>query len=181
MKTQIKWIVVSAFGLIIIFCTSFVFFYHRAQQQQAQAATAAASTGPNKPLPEANLVNIADEKLGDQTLRKGKVILVFVTADCRACDTEAQFLKTVVDKRTDVSFYGVISYGEKKGALEVANKIFPFKVFYDQDFRLTGKLGINRVPIKVFVEDGIIKKVWGGATTDEQAKVAFVQWLENLQ
>ncbi len=178
MKTQLKWIVALALVFTSLFCASFVFFYHRAQKQlPTPIATAAAG----KPLPEAHLIDLADAQLDEQMLRRGKVILVFVTPQCSACEKEGQFLQTVVNQRKDVSFYGVVSYGEKKEALEAANRKFPFKVFYDEGFHLAGKLGIHRVPIKIFLEDGLIRKAWGGATTDAPAKLAFTQWLENLQ
>jgi len=53
-------------------------------------------------------------------------------------------------------------------------------VFYDDGFKLAGALGITRVPIKIFVEDGVIIKVWGGATTEKEKQEEFIDWLEGL-
>ncbi len=75
----------------------------------------------------------------------------------------------------------LVSYGKKETALEVAEKKFPFKMLFDENFRLAGKFGINQVPVKIFVEDGIVKKAWGGATIGEEKRTAFVKWLSDLK
>jgi hypothetical protein len=41
-------------------------------------------------------------------------------------------------------------------------------------------MGINRVPVKVFLEDGIIKRGWIGAAQTEQAKSSFTEWFDSL-
>ena len=58
-------------------------------------------------------------------------------------------------------------------------KDFPFKLYIDKEPRLAGALGLYRVPIKVFLEDGIIRKSWKGATIDEAEKAAFAKWLDD--
>lgn len=126
------------------------------------------------------MVDEDNQLLPDATLRKGKVVLVFVTPDCEACMRESQFLRTVVGKRNDVPFYGVVSFGDPNVALREAKEKFPFKVFYDKNLGLSGQLGIKHVPIKLYVEDGVIKKSWGGATVDESKQAEFVSWLESL-
>ncbi len=180
MSKQIKWVVGLTLGFTLLFCASFVFFFQRAQQKAAASAKEPSAKAIGKPLPPARFVDSSDQVLDDQTIRNGRVILVFGTPDCDACKREARFLKTVVDQRPDVRFYGVISYGEKKSALLAAEQVFPFKVFFDEQGQLASALGINRVPIKIFLENGIIQKAWGGATVDEDAKLAFSQWLADL-
>lgn len=181
MSKQVKWALV-AIGLVLLFCFSFVYFYTKAQKQaQVKAEAAADSRSPiGKPLPEVHLVAPSGEKVDDQLLRKGKVVLIFLTPECDACHTEVDFLKTVVDKRSDVSFYGIITFGKKVSSPGGAESTYPFKVFYDDGFYLAPKLGINRVPIKLYVEDGIMRKAWGGATMDDEAKNTFVQWLDSV-
>ena len=176
-----KWALVAV-GLIVIFCGSFVYFYTRAQkraQDQAEAAADARSAF-GKPLPEVHLVTPAGEKVDDQLLRKGKVVLVFMTPECDACHMEMDFLKTVMNKRSDVSFYGIITFGRKVSSPTEAEGAFPFKVFYDDGFYLAPKLGINRVPIKLYLEDGVMRRSWGGASMNDEAKNKFVQWLESV-
>ncbi|MCI0563129.1 MAG: hypothetical protein MN733_32020 [Nitrososphaera sp.] len=131
-------------------------------------------------MPEANLIDVHGGKLDDKLLRQGRCILVFVTPDCNACLRDSEFLKTVVDKRKGLPFYGIVSFGERESALDAARKKFPFDVFYDGGFKLAGKLGITRVPIKIFVEDGVIIKTWGGATTEQEEQEEFISWLKRL-
>lgn len=179
MSKQAKWITGFSLGAVALFCSSFVFFYTRAQQRlQPPVATVAKSAFGN-PLPEVHLVDSSGATVDDQILRKGKVVIVFVTPECRACHLESDFLRAVVNRRSDVSFYGIISFGKKEASSEDEH-LFPFKVFYDEGFYLAPKLGINRVPIKIYLEDGVMKKAWGGATTDEEKKNAFIQWLDSV-
>lgn len=178
MTRQVKWILGASICLSLLFCGSFVFFY---AQRQKELQKPAESQAINKPLPEARLVDESDRVLDDHILRRGKVVLVFVNPECQPCKTEGQFLETILDRREDVRFFGVVSLGEKKAALEAARSVFPFQVFYDDGFRLAAKFGITRVPIKLYVEDGVIKKAWGGASVAEEKRKAFVAWLDELK
>lgn len=168
------WILSLAVLFVLVFCGGFVYFYLSRQAKQASPLQA----GTGKLLPAAQLIDESNQVLPDSELRRGKLILVFVTTDCDACEKEAEFLRTVVRSRSDIPFYGVVSFGDKELSLREGRDKFPFKLLYDEHHQLAGSLGIVRVPIKLFVEDGLIKKSWGGATIDEQAKAAFIKWLE---
>ena len=135
----------------------------------------------NKPLPRAQLIDANGSKIDEQILRRGKVILVFVTTDCDACLTESKFLATILGKRSDVSFYGLVPFGKSQDTSQVAEKMFPFRVFYDEGNSFVHSMGINRVPVKVFLEDGIIKKGWIGAAMTDQSKRSFVEWFDSLR
>ena len=170
------WISTLALLSAVVFCVAFVFFYTRS----ARNATKPNLVGSGKTLPDADLVDIDNQPLSASELKNGRVVLVFIAPDCGACNKESDFLKDVIGKRSDVRFYGVISYGDMVSSLRDAKEKFPFKVFYDRGFKLAGPLGINRVPIKIFVDDGVIKKSWGGATVDEKAQGDFVRWLAEV-
>lgn len=175
---QAKWILFSL-GLTLIFCVSFVKFYTQ-RQVDPQSPTNEVETKLEKVLPNAKLVDLDSELLSDDKLRKGKVIHVFVTPECAACLTESEFLSGVIKKRTDIAFYGVTSFGKPKETLELSEKKFPFKTYFDADSLLGIQLKITKVPIKIYVEDGIIKKVWGGATIKEEKQSEFINWLESV-
>jgi peroxiredoxin len=160
----------------VVFCVGFAFFY--ARRQHSLASPAPVTSG--KPLPAAELVDESNQVLADAQLRSGRVVLVFVTPDCDACLAEAQFLRKALAQRADIPFYGVVSFGDKDNALRGAKEEFPFKVFYDQHFKLASQLGIKRVPIKLFVENGIIRKSWGGATVQQDKQDEFLSWLKQL-
>jgi thiol-disulfide isomerase/thioredoxin len=178
MKSPIKWILITIF-FAVVFCVSFVYVYTK-QIAKNDSITTKIEEKNEKPLPEAKFFNLRNEVLSDEKLRKGKVILIFVSPSCEACQTESEFLKDLINKRDDVKFYGIVSFGKAKETLEEAEDKFPFEMFYDAEALLTLNLKITKVPIKIYLEDGIIKKVWGGATTDEAKKQEFINWLENV-
>lgn len=173
---QVIWISSLAILFVVVFCAAFVVLYTRNKGN----AVAHDPVDSGKSLPSAELVDDSKQLLADSELKSGKIILVFITSDCDACLRESQFLKGVVSKRSDIRFYGVISFGDMESSLRDAKQKFPFKVFYDRGFRLASELGINRVPIKIFVDNGIIKKSWGGATINEKAQGDFVRWLAEV-
>lgn len=174
---KLVWISGLAILFVLVFCAAFVVFYTR-NNRSKPAKEPVSFSGHS--LPSAELVDESNQHLADSQLKNGKVVLVFITADCDACRKESEFLKDLVNKRADVRFYGVISFGNMENSLREAKQKFPFQVFYDRGFRLSGQLGINRVPVKVFVENGIMKKSWAGATVDEKKKADFIQWLTEV-
>jgi len=165
--------------LIAVFCTGFVFFYKRMQRSQPEPVATSKSL-INKPFPHARLIDSSGAKVDEQVLRQGRVVVVFVTTDCEACQTESKFLQTVMGRRSDVTFYGLVTLGQHPDPSETAEKKFPFKVFYDEESSFVMTMGINRVPVKVFLEDGIIKKGWIGAALTDKSKTAFIEWLDSL-
>ena len=173
---KVIWISSLAILFALVFCTAFVVFYTR--NNRNKAAPEPVNSGNS--LPSADLVDESNQRLADSQLKNGRVVLVFITSDCDACMKESEFLKSLVNKRADVRFYGVISFGDMENSLREAKRKFPFEVFYDRGFRLAGQLGIKRVPIKIFIDNGIIKKSWGGATVDEKAKAEFIRWLAEV-
>jgi hypothetical protein len=173
------------FFLAGVFCAGFVFFYNRIQRTNAEAKTEAAAEPSGsllgKPLPQANLVDARGVKVDEKILRTGRVIVVFVTADCDACGIESKFLGTLIDRRKDVTYYGLVPFGGPPASADVVEKKFPFKVFYDAESSFVQSMGINRVPVKVFLENGIIKKGWIGAAQTDKAKSSFTEWLDGLE
>ena len=166
---KIIWISSLAIVFVLVFCAAFVAFYTRNTRTKA----APEPVNSDHSLPSAELVGEANQPLPDSQLKSVKVLLVFLTPDCDACMKETEFLKGLINKRSDIRFYGVVSFGDMESALRSAKEKIPFEVFYDRGFKLAGQLGINRVPIKVFVEDGLIKKSWAGATVDEKEESRF--------
>lgn len=166
--------------LIVVFGVSFYFFYKRAQKSPPKQDLILTSAVINQPLPKSNFVNTSGERFDDEKLRRGKVVLVFMMPDCPPCDQENEFLKTVVDSRKDVSFFYVIPFGNKGLVLKSAQSKYAFEPFYDDGSNLSKKLQIYQVPIKVFLEGGIIKKVWLDATVDNQRQAEFRDWLNGV-
>jgi hypothetical protein len=183
MKSQSRFALLLATAITVIFCAGFAFFYHRSYKaEQASQGTAVklfrASIGQQ--LPNTNLFNFAGVKLEDSALREGKVMLVFVSSECGACFKEGEFLKTIKDRRSDIKFYGVLSFEGRDAHTEKTESIVPFDVFYDSNHQLKRAIGLTGVPVKVFVENGVIRKIWSGATVAKKDQDDFVEWLDSL-
>lgn len=167
--------------LLAIFGVSFFIFYKRAQQSLAKQPPLILTPAVlNQPLPAANLLNISGEQLSDEKLRRGKVVLVFSLIECVPCDEENDFLKSAVGDRKDVSFYYVIPFGKKELALKEAQKKYAFETVFDDHSMLSRSLQVYQVPIKIFLQDGIIKRTWFDATTEPDKQTEFKQWLNTL-
>jgi hypothetical protein len=177
-----KWSVGIA-AAIILFGFSFVlfyrFFYQRLQPQTPPQPTLSASV-LDKPFPQSHLIDLSGKELESTALQHGKVVLVLVTPECGMCREEGQFLSTVVGRRSDVRFYGVVPLGESKEVLKDAEDKFPFKVYFDDSALLRRELAVNRVPAKLYLEDGIIKKTWVGSTAYYHTEDEFNHWLNSL-
>lgn len=165
--------------LLAVFCAGFVFFYNRMQRSQA-VAPAPPGRLIDKPLPHAELSDVYGTKVDEQILRTGRVVVVFITIDCDACATESEFLEPLTGRRKDVAFYGLVPFGPRFRSPDEAAKKFPFRIFYDEGGSFLGQMGINRVPVKVFLEDGIIRKGWIGAAISDKDRKSFIEWLDSL-
>lgn len=165
--------------LIAILAGSLYFFYKRANDSSAQPLILTAAV-IDQPLPKAHLVNIAGKLLEDERLRRGKVVLVFTKPECPPCDQENEFLKTLAGNRKDVNFFYIIPFGSKSSSLKEAEGKYAYETFFDDESRLSRRLQVYQVPIKVFLEDGIIRKTWINASITDERKAEFKGWLSGL-
>jgi hypothetical protein len=166
--------------LIILFCGSFYFFYRRAQSKLPSKPLIITSAVIGRPLPKTHLVGAAGETFEDERLRRGRVVLVFMMPDCKPCDQEDEFLKTIAHSRQDVTFAYVIPFGNKDAALKAAQGKYAFEPFYDEGSTVSRELELYQVPVKIFLEDGVIRRTWIGSTDTDQEKVEFKDWLNSL-
>jgi hypothetical protein len=161
-----------------------VFWKTRALETQRKAYVdnvMAASKLPSrvgKPLPAPHFFDVGGKPVPDEAWRKGKVVLVLLTTGCDSCRLEGAFLRTIVASRRDVRFLGVLSFEQDEQSLVAAQTIFPFPVVRDDRMELMRALGVSAVPIKIYLEDGVVKQSWGGASMDEQARNDFKEWLK---
>ena len=166
--------------LIAIFCVSLYFFNRGARKNLPKQPLILTSAVINQPLPNANLVNISGKRLDDGKLRRGRAVLVFTLTDCEPCDQENDFLKTLIGSREDVGFFYVIPFGNKDQVLKSAKSKYAFETFFDEGSMLSRSLQVYEVPLKVFLEDGVIKKTWREATVNKQRQDEFRDWLSRL-
>lgn len=129
---------------------------------------------------KANLVTLSGQQLDDEILRHGKIILAFMMPDCGPCDQENGFLKTIADSRKDVRFFYVIPFGDKNMLLQSAKSKYSLEPVYDNGSNIAKTLEIYQVPIKIFLEDGVIKRTWIDATDTAEKQTEFKNWLRDL-
>jgi hypothetical protein len=167
-------------GLVLLFFGSFTYFHHKFQTGEEKDPLNFPSSFLNKPLPMLHLVDVTGGELSYSELQKGKVVLVLVTEGCHRCLEEANFIGGVLNLRDDVRFYGVIPFGADRSVLKSAVGKFPFKTFFDEGAVLQDAFRLDKVPLKLYLENGIIKKGWGGATYNEVKEAEFKHWLESV-
>jgi hypothetical protein len=183
MKRKLIINVGSIVGVVLVsfLIVTFVLRSHKAQTAVRPQSTIQQSLASaiSKPLPTGHLVDLKGQELKASELTQGKVMLVLLSVDCDFCKDEGQFLKSRIDRRKDMRFYGVISFGEKRDLIPASER-FPFSVYFDDGGRIRDALGIDRAPVKLYVENGIVKKTWIGSTTFHHDEKGFDEWLDSL-
>jgi hypothetical protein len=174
LRIKKKALLITCLTVIVVAASFFMFPRSSDKVRLHDAGPAFPPSSLNKPLPKVQLVDLAGEEL---RVEEGKMVLVIVTEGCRLCLDEASFLATLLAARDDVRFYGVVPFGADRFVLKTAEAKFPFKLYFDEGGLLGDALRVNKVPVKLYIENGILKKGWGGATNGEQEKEEFKQWL----
>jgi hypothetical protein len=132
-----------------------------------------------KPLPDVKLVDVSGKALQDDELRRGKVILVLLSSECDACFKDGEFLKAFVEKYSDVRFYGALLFWSDRTVNKIEDKL-PMRLFFDQDSILRQWLEVTSVPMKLYLEDGVVKKVWTGTPIEPEVEAAFTKDMEEI-
>src|SRR6266498_5895909 len=175
---KLKWVVV-AFCCITLFSISFAASQYSkfSKRQQRGVHDVYNERIIGKPLPEAKLIDFNGQALGDDELRRGKVILVLLSSDCEPCYLEGQFLKPLVNKYSDLRFYGALLFWSDRSLNGVEGK-FPVRLFVDQDMLLQQALEVKALPLKIFLVNGVVIKAWAGTATTPVAREAFLKDFE---
>jgi hypothetical protein len=106
-------------------------------------------------------------------------MLVLLSSECESCAKEGRFLKAIISKYTGLRFYGAMLFWSDRSAGDIEGK-FPMKLFFDHDALLRQALEVKAVPLKIYLEEGIVKKVWAGTAVTPEAQRAFVIDLEEV-
>lgn len=179
MLSKWKWPIVVGAGIVITFCSSFVFFYQRRAVADTPSNYELSASLLNQPLPKSRLVDRSGAAVDDGFLRQGKVLLVLLSPNCKACEKENAFLATVVPMRSDIKSYGVATLEEVP--LPENAKDSPFQgVFLDGGFLLSRSLNVDRLPMNFFIENGVVKSAWMGAPNNDKRKAEFIEWFKHL-
>lgn len=121
-----------------------------------------------QPLPNTSLLELDGRNVSPQELRSGKVLLVFVTTTCPACQKEMRLLSSLAPELHDrLKIYGVGF--QEPGDLKkfVGDNALDISILRDKDATLMNNLSVKYFPTKFLVQDGIIVKTWFGNSLDK--------------
>jgi len=166
-------------ALFSIGYAGFQHYHHAKQLQRIDWSEVQLSHTVGTSLPDVRLVDLSGNAIKYNELRQGKVILVLLSSECDACLKEGQFLKSVVDKYPNIRFYSVLIFWSDQSIDHFKDK-FPLKLFLDQDSRLRQAFEVKAVPVKLFLEDGVIRKTWIRARFNSRNENEFVKDLETI-
>jgi peroxiredoxin len=126
-------------------------------------------------LPASNLATAKGEIFDNQALQKGRVLIMFLSADCEACKAEIEQIAEMYPQISpQIQIYGVnVDPKEKQNAL-AENKNINFPVLTDEKREFADALSVKGVPTKFLIQDGVVKKVFLGRfinQTDAQRKL----------
>ena len=132
-------------------------------------------------IPDCRYIGTSGAPLDNAKLRTGKVLLVLMSMDCGACTTETAFLKSVVNPKSGLRYIGVLIFPTGTEILKAAQAKYPFELHYDENLCLFKDLRTKAVPLKLYLEDGVIRKFWSGATSTPEEEREFKAWLASIE
>jgi peroxiredoxin len=164
-------------ALIGIISSFIIFLTIRERRKENLSSKSPPASGSS--LPKGRMINLQTNQDDYEKLKKGKVLLVFLTRSCDACNKEipniAQALPSLVPK---MAVYGVYIEERSEVASFVQENPMPFPILLDSSGRVFAGLGIKLIPAKVLIEDGTITKIWFGSSPSKSALIKDVGEVE---
>jgi peroxiredoxin len=173
--TRKRTVIVSAVvGALVALAASAWFFAAQRNTHNPKEGTGKASveefTTSAQLLPPYRIANLEQQEIPTDELRRGRVLLVYLTTSCEPCIKEVGTISRLHrDAPSDLRIYGISFERPAQVATFVKEFDLKFPVLIDMSSQLARSLDIHYFPSKYLVEDGVITKVWRGATKDEAA------------
>lgn len=142
--------------------------FSRHSDSQSQLVLKDAVVISGQSLPQTELLELDGNVVPPKTLRQGKVLLVFVTTGCGACQKELVLLSQVESEVSDkVKIYGVGVENRSQLMTFIQENEVTTKILVDKDAKLMKSLSVKYFPTKFLVVDGVIVKTWFGNSPDQ--------------
>jgi hypothetical protein len=167
----------------IFFCGSFVYLYprlHGGSEAKRRPPLITTSAVIGRTLPRVDFIDSDNKSFSSQRLESEEAIIAVLSSGCPACTQEVGFLKSVLENDRHLKFYGLVTFSDYQDVFAHQDR-YPFKLLYDESEGFIKQLEIDRVPIKLFCDHGVIKKVWVGSTGSEEDRISFTNWLASTQ
>jgi peroxiredoxin len=115
------------------------------------------------PLPQTDLTDLDGNKVAPETLRQGKVMLIFMTTGCAPCRKQMELVSRVEPEMSGkVKIYGVGIESKAKINNFLKENGFGTKVLNDEDGSLMQALKVKIFPTRFLIQDGVIVNTWFG-------------------
>jgi peroxiredoxin len=130
-----------------------------------------------QPLPSTELLQLNGEKVPPEILRKGKVVLVFMTTHCQPCQKEFKILSSLQPSTSaKVKIYGVGVEDRSLIVDFIKEQGVSTDIVLDQHAQLMKSLSVKYFPTSFLVEDGIITRTWFGNEASENDFMRHLGW-----
>jgi thiol-disulfide isomerase/thioredoxin len=121
-----------------------------------------------QPLPATELLELDGKRVPPEVLRNGRVVLVFLTTHCEACQKEFRLLSTVESEASPkVKFYGIGVEDKALVAEFIKENKVSTEIVLDQHAELMKSLSVKYFPTSFLVENGTITKTWFGNSPNQ--------------
>lgn len=121
-----------------------------------------------QPLPQTDLIDLNGTTVAPDTLRHGRVLMVFTSTACEPCRKELQLLTRVEPEMSGrLKVYGVGVENRRKINNFLKENGVATTMLVDEDGSLMRALSIKYFPTKFLIEDGTIVKTWFGNSANQ--------------
>jgi thiol-disulfide isomerase/thioredoxin len=104
-----------------------------------------------------------------ELLREGKVLLVFLTTDCRPCQQEWELLSRIEPEISDRIKIRDVAIEDRQRIVDFTrDRGIKTQVLLDKNGELRSLLKVKYFPAKYLVVDGTIVKTWFGNSPDRE-------------
>jgi peroxiredoxin len=154
---------------VLLPCVIFASFqFSRRAAARSQLVLKDAVVISGQPLPKTDLLELDGGKVSPQTLRSGKVLLIFLTTNCPACQKELKLVSSVAPELSGkLQIYGIgfQDASEIKKFVQENGIVTP--ILRDSHADLATTLGVKYFPTKFLIQDGVIVNTWFGNSLDK--------------
>lgn len=131
----------------------------------------------NRDLPKAKLVDSATGEDFSEEVRKGKVLLIYLSSRCDACIRDARLISNSQPEiSSKIKIYGISFENKEVIKKFVVDERVRFPVLIDSDRALFSQLEIKYFPTKFYAQNGTISKILYGNFPNKEK---FLEYIEN--
>jgi peroxiredoxin len=161
-------IVLPLLAGVLLPCVVFaIFHFSRPATADAHLVLKDAVFISGQALPQTDLRELYGKSVDPTLLRKGKVLLVFFTTNCPACQKEMKLIsETKSELAGKVRIYGVGVQGANDVTRFNEENGIQTSSLLDKDGQLMRSLSVKYFPAKFLIDDGEIVKTWFGNSID---------------